>query len=65
MSIRECARIQTFPDDFIFYYDKVAAGYKMIGNAVPVNLARFLAESIKFQIETRTILKEQNYEVIA
>ena len=65
LSIRECARIQTFPDDFIFYYDKVAAGYKMIGNAVPVNLARFLAESIKFQIETRTILKEQNYEVIA
>ena len=65
LSIRECARIQTCPDDFIFYYDKVAAGYKMIGNAVPVNLARFLAESIKFQIETRTILKEQNYEVIA
>ena len=51
LSIRECARIQTFPDDFIFYYDKVAAGYKMIGNAVPVNLAKFLAESIKSQID--------------
>lgn len=53
LSIRECARIQTFPDDFTFHYDKVAAGYKMIGNAVPVNLAKFLAESIKTQIESR------------
>lgn len=51
LSVRECARIQTFPDDFIFYYIKVAAGYKMIGNAVPVNLAAFLAKSIKVQIE--------------
>lgn len=50
LSVRECARIQTFPDDFIFHYKKVAAGYKMIGNAVPVNLAYFLAESIKEQI---------------
>jgi DNA (cytosine-5)-methyltransferase 1 len=55
LSIRECARIQTFPDNFIFHYDKVAAGYKMIGNAVPVNLAKFLAENIKVQIETRTV----------
>lgn len=54
LSVRECARIQTFPDDFIFYYDKVAAGYKMIGNAVPVELAKFLAESIKEQIESRS-----------
>ena len=51
LSVRECARIQTFPDDFIFYYDHVAAGYKMIGNAVPVKLAEHLARSIKQQIE--------------
>ena len=57
LSIRECARIQTFPDNFAFYYSKVAAGYKMIGNAVPVNLAKFLANSIKLQIETRAINK--------
>lgn len=47
LSIRECARIQTFPDDFIFHYDKVAAGYKMIGNAVAVNFAEILAKQIK------------------
>jgi DNA (cytosine-5)-methyltransferase 1 len=51
LSVRECARIQTFPDDFIFYYKKIAAGYKMIGNAVPVNLAKFLAKSIKEQLK--------------
>lgn len=50
LSVRECARVQTFPDDFIFYYDNVSAGYKMIGNAVPVNLAHFLANTIKQQI---------------
>lgn len=46
LSVRECARIQTFPDNFVFHYDKIAAGYKMIGNAVPVELARKLAEQI-------------------
>jgi DNA (cytosine-5)-methyltransferase 1 len=46
LSVRECARIQTFPNDFIFYYTKVAAGYKMIGNAVPVVMARILATKI-------------------
>lgn len=50
LSVRECARIQTFPDDFIFYYNNISAGYKMIGNAVPVNLAHYLANSIKTQI---------------
>lgn len=47
LSIRECARIQTFPDDFEFKYQRLADGYKMIGNAVPVKLARHVAESIK------------------
>lgn len=51
LSIRECARIQTFPDDFIFYYKNNNSAYKMIGNAVPINLATFLAKSIKEQFE--------------
>ncbi len=59
LSVRECARIQTFPDDFTFYYKKVAAGYKMIGNAVPVNLAKFLAESIKSQISEAEVRKRK------
>lgn len=46
LSVRECARIQTFPDDFIFKYEDIANGYKMIGNAVPVNLAYAIAKQI-------------------
>ncbi len=51
LSVRECARIQTFPNDFTFHYNNISAGYKMIGNAVPVNLAKHIAISIKSQIE--------------
>ena len=36
-----------FLDDFKFYYNDLATGYKMIGNAVPVNLANAVANSIK------------------
>lgn len=46
LTVRECARIQTFPDDFIFYYDKVSAGYKMVGNAVPIQIAYIIAQAI-------------------
>ena len=46
LSVRECARIQTFPDTFIFYYRNVADGYKMVGNAVPVKLAEAIAAKI-------------------
>ncbi len=46
LSLRECARIQTFPDNFIFKYKSVADGYKMVGNAVPVEFAYSIAEKI-------------------
>ena len=46
LSVREAARVQGFPDDFEFVYSSVNDGYKMIGNAVPVPLARVLAEQI-------------------
>lgn len=51
LSVRECARIQTFPDNFIFYYDNLSKGYKMIGNAVPVRFAEVLARQIKNDLE--------------
>ncbi len=54
LSVRECARIQTFPDDFVFYYKNINNGYKMIGNAVPVKLSEAIAKSINTAI---------NYEV--
>ena len=51
MTVREVARVQTFPDDFIFIYNDVNYGYKMIGNAVPVNLAYHVAMQIKQTLE--------------
>ena len=46
-TVRECARIQTFPDSFIFHYKNINIGYKMVGNAVPVEFARRLAVIIR------------------
>ncbi len=51
LSVRECARIQTFPDNFIFKYTNIANGYKMVGNAVPVNLAKVLASKIMADLQ--------------
>ncbi|MBU4480210.1 DNA cytosine methyltransferase [Patescibacteria group bacterium] len=50
MSVRECAMIQTFPDDFIFY-GSLGNMYKQIGNAVPVLLAEKIAKEIKNILE--------------
>ena len=46
LSVRECARIQTFPDNFIFEYDDIKDAYKMIGNAVPPRLGNEIAKAI-------------------
>ena len=45
LTVRECARIQTFPDDFIFKFSKTA-NISQIGNAVPPVLAHIVAQSI-------------------
>ncbi len=59
LSVRECARIQTFPDDFIFYYNDVADGYKMVGNAVPIKLAEALAKKITHDLKNVEVEKCQ------
>lgn len=46
LTVRECARVQGFPDDFEFLYSDVNMGYKMIGNAVPVNFAFAVAKQV-------------------
>lgn len=45
LSVREYARIQTFPDEWEFCGD-ITAQYKQIGNAVPVNMAEAIGRSI-------------------
>ncbi|MBP3195282.1 MAG: DNA cytosine methyltransferase [Cardiobacteriaceae bacterium] len=47
LTVREAARVQGFPDSFEFIYKNLNDGYKMIGNAVPVNLAYEIACEIK------------------
>lgn len=50
MSVRECAILQTFPDDFVFF-GSLGNMYKQIGNAVPVLLGKHIAETIKIELE--------------
>ncbi|MDD4190986.1 MAG: DNA cytosine methyltransferase, partial [Mangrovibacterium sp.] len=44
-TVREYARIQTFPDNWAFS-GSVSQQYKQIGNAVPVNFAKEVGNSI-------------------
>ena len=57
LTLRECARIQTFPDDFNFvipsnekkskFVVSPSIGYKLVGNAVPPLLAYHIANKIQ------------------
>lgn len=56
-TIREVARIQSFPDDFIFIDNtakNITAMYKVIGNAVPPKLANAIALAIMEQVFSKT-----------
>ena len=67
LTFREYARIQTFPDDWLFS-GSLSSIYKQIGNAVPVNLAYAVGRSLvnlpneidKYEIQN-TNLKELNF----
>ena len=45
-TVRESARLQSFPDDFIFYGNK-SQQYRQVGNAVPPMLGQVVAEQLK------------------
>jgi DNA (cytosine-5)-methyltransferase 1 len=55
LSVRECARIQSFPDNHKFIYTDIRAGYKMVGNAVPPNLAYSIAKSIYAHLNQKNL----------
>lgn len=46
LSVREAARIQGFPDSFLFF-GALSDQFRMIGNAVPIPLGRMVAEAVK------------------
>ena len=52
LTVREYARIQSFPDDWEFE-GSVAAQYRQIGNAVPVNLGYHIGRCIVAMLEKR------------
>ena len=53
LTLRECARIQTFPDDFIFL-GTVSEQAQLIGNAVPPLLATALARNLAIDLASST-----------
>ncbi|MBK1694797.1 DNA (cytosine-5-)-methyltransferase [Chromatium weissei] len=59
LSIREYARIQTFPDDWIFS-GSISSQYKQIGNAVPVNLAFAIGRSLIALLNSIELKNEVN-----
>lgn len=61
LTIREYARIQTFPDDWIFE-GNITSQYKQIGNAVPVNLAWAIGRSlIRLFNDIETLMPEKSH----
>lgn len=50
-TVRECARLQTFSDDYVFP-EVWGTAVKQLGNAVPVRLAEILARSISSKLNT-------------
>ncbi|MFT4941918.1 MAG: DNA (cytosine-5)-methyltransferase 1, partial [Paraglaciecola sp.] len=68
ITARQAARIQTFPDDFVFHGGLIASG-KQIGNAVPVHLGKVIIDHITTLLnpispQTKNIIKEREFEIV-
>lgn len=50
-TIRETARLQTFPDDFVFH-GSWSEIMRQLGNAVPVDLATAIAKSVRAHLDS-------------
>jgi DNA (cytosine-5)-methyltransferase 1 len=53
ISVREAARIQTFPDDYIFDCEYMEYVCGMIGNALPCDFAEILSKSVATQLRAK------------
>ncbi|GLJ01670.1 DNA cytosine methyltransferase [Bacillus sp. YKCMOAS1] len=58
LSVRECARLQSFPDDFNFVVSASSA-YKMIGNAVPPVMGWHIARAAYYTL----IKSKKDYQI--
>ena len=60
LSVKEYARLQQFPDDWIFV-GTVAAKYRQIGNAVPVGLAAAIAKAVIATADESAIIETKRF----
>ncbi len=58
LSVRECARLQSFPDSYNFA-TSASSAYKMIGNAVPPVMAWHIATSVFYTLDRLGLVKEK------
>ncbi len=61
---REYARLQTFPDDWVFYGNNKREIQLQIGNAVPVIFAKRIAESVRESLEVLDGVRKRQSEVV-
>jgi len=64
LSVRECARLQSFPDSYIFT-TSASSAYKMIGNAVPPVMAWHIAKGVQYTLEKLNLLSQRNNQRMA
>lgn len=60
-SVRESARLQTFPDDFVFH-GAWSETMRQLGNAVPVTLAAVVARDVRRHLDTQDRLKKMGLQ---
>lgn len=64
-SLRECARLQGFPDDFLFTetddIKELESGYRLVGNAVAPPLSRSIAIAVKKLFNEEVVNNETDY----
>ncbi|MEB7781402.1 DNA (cytosine-5-)-methyltransferase [Mammaliicoccus fleurettii] len=61
LSVRECARLQSFPDSFNFI-SSASSSYKMIGNAVPPVMAWNIARAVFYSLEKLGCIEKNREE---
>ena len=54
LSVREAARLQSFPDEYRFVSDSLSDKQQMVGDAVPVRLAQAVGREIKQHLQTHS-----------
>lgn len=64
LSVRECARIQTFPDDWVFA-GSITSKYKQIGNAVPTKFAKHIGDYLYSLIQGKKVKGQEIAEQLS